>query len=111
VLTDLQKMGDGTAKITFGEGEGAKTYTARALTLSDMVAFEAEVCQLAEYERDPSKQLVGLRYLLWRSLRRDAPELTEEEAGDLFGMRDLPRIEELVQGFFPENAGAAVALE
>ena len=107
MLTDLQRMGNGTLKVTFDVDGEPKEFVARALTLSDLIAFEAAVCPLAEFERNDAVKLQGLRFLLWRILRRSAPELTEETTGDLFAIEDLPRVEELVGSFFPTAAKAA----
>lgn len=107
MLTDLQKMGNGAVKITFGEGAEAKTYTARALTLSDIVEFQADICLLADFENRPELNFAGLRYMLWCSLRHDMPELTLKEAGDLFEMPDLEELEELVKSFFLKRVRVA----
>jgi hypothetical protein len=109
VLTDLQKMGNGTMKVTFEVDGEPQEFTARALTLSDLIAFEGEVCPLAEFEANDAVKLSGLRFLLWRILRRSAPDLTEEATGDLFAVEDLPRVEELVGSFFPTAVAAAEA--
>ena len=111
MLTDLQKMGNGTQKVTFEVDGEPQEFTARALTLSDLIAFEAAVCPLAEFETNDAVKLTGLRFLLWRILRRSAPDLTEETTGDLFDLGDLPRVEELVGSFFPTAAKAAEAAE
>ena len=82
-----------------------------ALTMSDFLRIEQDHGSVETlFQQISAEKLAALRYLLWLTLRKTEPSLTEEQAGDLIEMQAgqvgavVMKIM-LASGLFPEGAG------
>ena len=84
-----------------------KTYKIAALNLNDLVELEEEWGE-GNFEKKLAT-MKGNRHVLWKSLKKCHPDITEAEVGELFDISIINELGGLIenQNFPPQKKGGA----
>jgi len=72
-----------------------ETYKIAALNLNDMVDLEEEYGE--DNLQKKLSTMKGSRHILWKSLKKSHPDITEEKVGEMFDMSIIGELGSLIE--------------